>query len=112
MAAMAAAMANNMIQLKYGRGDETQSDHTGIEYMSKAGYDPREMLGVMQILKEASGSRGGPAFMQSHPLPEDRLQDIDAVVKKNFTADQLAKLSRGREINASSLRSTGTRERW
>src|SRR5258705_247265 len=53
--AMAAQMVNQMMQLKYSRTDELQADNFGLKYMSEAGYDPREMLRVMQILKQASG---------------------------------------------------------
>lgn len=98
LAAVAAAMANQMLQLKYGRQDETESDATGIDYMADAGYDPREMLGVMEILKRASGGRGGAEFTQSHPLPETRLKDIAQILKAKFTPDQLAKLSKGRML--------------
>ena len=93
-------MANQMLQLKYGRGDESESDATGIRYMADAGYDPRELLGVMQVLKRASEGRSGPEFMQSHPLPDTRLAEIKQLVQKQFTPDQLAKLSKGRPLSA------------
>ena len=98
MAGVAAAMANQMLQLKYGRQDETESDLTGIDYMVDAGYDPRGMLGVMQVLKKAGGGRRTPEFMQSHPLPETRLQEIARIIEKNYTPDQLARLSEGRPL--------------
>ena len=37
---MAAAMVNQMIQLKYSRGDESESDGYGLKLMAQAGYDP------------------------------------------------------------------------
>jgi beta-barrel assembly-enhancing protease len=91
-------MANQMIQLKYGRQDESESDSTGIRYMADAGYDPREMLGVMQVLKRATEGRSGPEFMQSHPLPETRLAEIKQLVQKQFTPEQLSRLSKGRPL--------------
>ena len=39
-AAMVAAMVNQMVQLKYSRGDELEADRVGMDYMSQAGYDP------------------------------------------------------------------------
>ncbi len=96
---MGAQMANQMMQLKYGRNDETQSDTTGIDYMAAAGYDPRGMLGVMQILKEASGGGKQPEFMSSHPLPDTRLKEIAAIIKQKYPTDRLAQLSQGRPLN-------------
>jgi predicted Zn-dependent protease len=58
-AAVAAQAANQMLQLKFGRGDESESDRFGLNYMTQSGYDPREMLGVMQILKSASKRAAG-----------------------------------------------------
>ena len=97
--AMGAQMANQMLQLKYGRTDETQSDTTGIDYMAKAGYDPREMLGVMKILKEAGGGRSQPEILSSHPLPENRLQEIEQIIKQKFRPEQLERLSKGRPLS-------------
>jgi predicted Zn-dependent protease len=53
-AQMAAAMVNQMMQLKYSRNDESQSDQYGLEALAQAGYDPTGMLDVMRVLKEAS----------------------------------------------------------
>ncbi len=97
-AGVAAQMANQMLQLKYGRDDESESDTTGIDYMAKAGYDPRQMLGVMEVLKKASGGRGGVEWMQSHPLPDTRIQQIAQLIEKNYKKDQLAQLSEGRPL--------------
>ena len=99
MAGVAAAIANQAIQLRHSREAESQSDHTGIDYMVDAGYDPRGMLGVMKVLKEAGG-RGGrtPEFLQSHPLPENRLQEIAQIIQKNYTPEQLAQLTEGRQL--------------
>jgi predicted Zn-dependent protease len=66
--------------------------------MVKAGYDPRGMLGVMQVLKKASGGRGGMEWMQSHPLPDTRIQQIAELIEKNYKKEQLAQLSEGRSL--------------
>ena len=100
MAAAAAAMANKMIQLSYGRKDETQSDEHGLDFMVKAGYDPQEMVNVMQILKKAGGGGGStPEFMQSHPLPESRIEDIQRWVKDKFPDGVPGDLSKGKALH-------------
>src|SRR5215213_5872364 len=42
----AASAGLGLLFLKFGRDDERQADDLGLRYMSRAGYDPREMAGV------------------------------------------------------------------
>jgi beta-barrel assembly-enhancing protease len=81
--AQAAQMINNLVSMKFGRDQELQSDDLGVRFMMEAGYDPREMIGVMKILKEASG--GGqrqPEFFSTHPDPENRAEKIMESIEK------------------------------
>jgi predicted Zn-dependent protease len=60
--------------LKYGREDEHQSDQLGIDYMTAAGYDPREVPATYSLLRRIS-EKGGerlPTFLSTHPDPGDR----------------------------------------
>ena len=63
-----------LLFLKYSRDNETQADELGIEYATKAGYDPRESPATYATLKRI-GERAGsslPSFLSSHPDPGDR----------------------------------------
>jgi len=63
-----------LLFLKYSRDNETQADALGIEYATKAGYDPREVPATYATLKRI-GERAGsslPGFLSSHPDPGDR----------------------------------------
>lgn len=77
-----AAMVANTINMKYGRGDELESDDLGVKFMINAGYEPEEMIGVMQILKAAAGPNRTPEFQSTHPDPENRIQKIKEAIKK------------------------------
>lgn len=69
--------------LKFGRDDERQADDLGLRYMSRANYDPRQMIGVFQMLGRVSQHSGGgraPEWLSTHPAPEDREQRIRAAV--------------------------------
>lgn len=70
--AQIASYVSNVIGLKYGRDDELESDKFGIKYMYQTGYQPEQMLGVMEILKQASGGGNQDDFMSTHPSPENR----------------------------------------
>jgi predicted Zn-dependent protease len=72
----------NMLQLKYGRGQELQSDELGVLFMMQSGYDPEQLIGVMEILKQASGGNKVPEFQSSHPDPENRKEHIKAAIEK------------------------------
>lgn len=66
--------------LKNGRGDELESDELGVILMLQAGYDPEEMIAVMEILHEAAGPNRVPEFQSTHPDPENRIEKIrDAI---------------------------------
>ena len=45
-------MAGAAIISGYGREAELEADHLGAEYMAKAGYDPKAMIGVLASLKD------------------------------------------------------------
>jgi predicted Zn-dependent protease len=97
-AMMAAAMANQMMQLRYSRNDESQSDEYGLKVMAQAGYNPRAMLDVMQILKEASRGGRGPEFLASHPLPETRLRAIQAQLDATYPSGVPSNLRDGARL--------------
>jgi predicted Zn-dependent protease len=70
----AAQTALGLLFLKYGRDDENQADELGIQYATKAGYDPREIPSTYAMLKRI-GERSGqrlPTFLSTHPDPGDR----------------------------------------
>ena len=98
-AGMAAAMANQMLQLRYSRGDESQADEIGLKYMAQVGYDPAEMLAVMEILKSAAGGGRQPEFMSSHPLPQSRIEDIKRWLESNRDEMKNLKLTKGRPLH-------------
>ena len=70
--------------MQYGRDDELQSDTLGVRFMADAGYDPRELIGVMQILAEATGGARQPEFFSTHPNPDNRIQEIEDEINKLF----------------------------
>ncbi len=68
--------------LTNGRGDELESDDLGVLIMMNAGYDPYEMIRVMEILKEAAGPNRAPEFQSTHPDPDNRIERIRESIEK------------------------------
>ncbi|NHF60813.1 M48 family metalloprotease [Flavobacteriaceae bacterium TP-CH-4] len=71
--------------LKNGRGDELESDELGVLFMIQAGYNPEEMIKVMQILKAAAGPNRVPEFQSTHPDPENRIEKIKEAIERYRT---------------------------
>ncbi len=78
-----AAMVANVINMKYGREDELQSDQLGVKFMIDAGYDPYALIDVMKILDEASGGQDVPEFSSTHPSGPHRIEEINQAIKDN-----------------------------
>jgi predicted Zn-dependent protease len=109
MAQLAGQMAVHMTQLKYGRQDELQSDSLGVRFMSEAGYDPRALIDVMQILASVSGGKRQPEFMSSHPDPGNRSGEIQAEIARRYPGGVPSDLTLGRTL-AAGARVKGTGE--
>ncbi len=77
-----AQMIGNMVNMKYGREDELESDELGVRFMVQSGYDPHALIRVMEILDEASGGQAPPEFQSTHPSPENRVQRIKEAIDK------------------------------
>src|SRR5690606_19722405 len=91
----------------YGREHELESDRLGAEYLARAGYDPRAMLGVLEVLKnqeeyekaraEAEGRepRIYHGVYATHPSADTRLQETGAQAEQYKTG---AEPRVGREV--------------
>jgi predicted Zn-dependent protease len=74
--AQVAMVIGQLVNMKYGRDDELESDFLGLCFMSDAGYDPKEMIAVMSVLHQASQGQAPPEFFSTHPNPERRIERI------------------------------------
>ena len=79
-----AAVVGQMVNMKYGRDEELESDRLGVRFMSQAGYDPRSMTRVMEILASASGGSSQPEFASTHPTSENRIAEIEQAIRQQF----------------------------
>lgn len=63
------------ILLPYKRGQETEADVIGLEYMAKAGFDPRESVPLWKNM--SSDTRKAPAeFASTHPSSSSRIDSL------------------------------------
>jgi predicted Zn-dependent protease len=73
--AAAQVMANGYL-LKFSREDEREADRVGARIMRQAGWDPREMVAFMELLRGQQGRDPSSVevFLSSHPAPAERAQ--------------------------------------
>lgn len=63
------------ILLPYGRAQETESDVLGLEYMARAGFDPRESIELWRRMGQ-KGSGQPPEFLSTHPSHGTRIETL------------------------------------
>lgn len=82
--AAAAAMVGKLLTLRYGREDELEADRLAVDFTPAAGYDPRSMIQVMEILDQANHGGGPPEFLSTHPNPGNRIQELQRDIAEDF----------------------------
>jgi predicted Zn-dependent protease len=75
----AAGLFDNIVGLKYSRGEEDQADQGGLEDMTASGYNPQGMVQMFQMLQKVAGNGGdlGGDFLSNHPLTSDRIKHTE-----------------------------------
>ena len=79
--AQMAVLVGQLVSMKFGREDELEADRLGLGLAAEAGYDPRALLKVMDILARAGKSRSAPEFFNTHPNPKNRKQEIEKAIQ-------------------------------
>ncbi len=64
------------IMLPFNRGQESEADVVGLEYMARAGFDPREAVPLWQNMTAQHGGNEPAEFMSTHPSSERRIEQL------------------------------------
>lgn len=78
---IAAQVGGTGALLKFTRDQESEADARGMPYMVAAGYDPDAMVSFFRKLQKGEGP-GALVFLSDHPLPSDRIEALQARIKK------------------------------
>ena len=81
--------ANFGILLPYSRKHESEADELGVDYMAKAGFDPREAK-QLWINMASIGAKGAPEILSTHPDSGRRANDIEARLPEALKIQQAA----------------------
>ncbi|MEE9342443.1 MAG: M48 family metalloprotease [Gammaproteobacteria bacterium] len=85
LAAMGANVGGQLVTQKYGRDAERESDHYGMIYMSRAGYNPQGAVDLQKtFVKLSEGKRQDwiSGMFASHPPSQERVQNNIAMLAK------------------------------
>ncbi len=73
------------IALKYSRADEQEADRRALEWICKAGYDPRGLITTLEKMQRNQwfGSSSIPKYLSTHPAPEERITYLEDYTKSH-----------------------------
>lgn len=86
------------ILLPYGRGQESEADILGIDYMARAGFDPRASVVLWQNMAKASAGKAPPELLSTHPSNQRRIDGLNAEMPKALAVYKQARAN-GKQPN-------------
>ncbi len=64
------------IMLPFNRGQESEADIVGLDYMARAGFDPRESVPLWQNMSSENEGQSPPEFLSTHPSSDTRIDQL------------------------------------
>jgi len=85
----------------YSRENEREADALGMDYMVKAGYGPKGMVGLMEMLQGLSKSKPSTIelMFSTHPMSDERYQNAVKNSKTKYASAQNLPLNRERYMD-------------
>ncbi len=81
LAALATQVAGTGVLLKFSRDHEREADEFGLPLCNSAGYDPNGYVRMFKKIKKLGEASAAGSFLQSHPLPTERIEAAQARIK-------------------------------
>jgi len=99
-AAIVSQAINQLLNLRYTRDDEIESDRLGLRFMTEAGYDPQGIVRLMQMLNEPHKSGHQIEFFSTHPSPDNRVKRLQTLITQTYPQGTPRNLKNNREAFA------------
>jgi predicted Zn-dependent protease len=87
--AMGAMAGSQSLQLQYSRENEAEADQLGFRHLIAAGYDPKDMISMMQRLNRYRwiDSSRIPSYLSTHPAADERVQYLRSIMQSRDKYD-------------------------
>ena len=90
VASLAGQVGGKALLASYSRDQERQADQGGMDYMVRAGYNPKGMIDLMKLLVRISSAN--PSLLEqmfaTHPMSTERLASATARVQSHYASTQ------------------------
>ncbi|MDR0677232.1 MAG: M48 family metalloprotease [Holosporaceae bacterium] len=90
--ALGYVMTDERLFLRFSRGEELAADALAVEYLEKLGYGADvliDVFGTFNRMDHLTGGKNLPAYISSHPKPEERIFAVQKHAKhRKYYADQ------------------------
>ena len=92
-----APLVDAMIKNGYSQKQEFDADAKALELLNAAGYDPKALIDMLQVLQRVqTGQKGG--FNSTHPTPKDRITNVNLNLSR-YKANTTQSYRKARFIN-------------
>lgn len=83
VATQGAGLAARLALQRYSRDQERESDRFAVDVTTRAGINPGGIVAFFEVLRQVEGSRPNELeyFFSSHPLTDDRIHDVNALIQ-------------------------------
>ena len=101
LAAGLGAIGANMLLCRYSRENEREADEIGMEYMVRAGHNPRGMVGLMDCFRKLSKSKPNvvEVLFSTHPMSDERYNTAASRIKNKYSDKESLSLNRERYMD-------------
>jgi predicted Zn-dependent protease len=82
-------IVDTMIKNGFSREQEFEADVKALQLLNDAGYDPRALVDMLQVLQNVQSSQRG-GFNSTHPSPRERISNVNTALMRysaNTTKD-------------------------
>jgi predicted Zn-dependent protease len=76
-------VANTLLTKGYSRSQEYDSDQYAAELLGRAGYNSHALVTMLNALNGASKSGNSGGWFETHPAPDDRIEEVEAEAKNS-----------------------------